>query len=559
MNAYIRDVKSFLRNKKYMAVVLAVALLGYGFAMTQVTVSFDDLEGDRYTGSGNEMLRAGRFGQVIWSFLRTRWVNSYSLELMGVALFVLAAISFSILYRRVSGGQVSMEACTVFSGVLITYPLINEIWEYTGAGTNVCGGYLMAALAVQLVYSFLHGGKRKYILLLTASFLTMWICTSYESLATVYVFTVFSVLALQVIYGPEKEKRLSQILLQGMLYAAVLAAGLLLRVMIHGAILAIMHLEPGANGQTLIQWGTASGKEILKGLFFGVLQRYVLKGIIYFPLSELLAAGVVFLGIGLCACRKHGWVLLLPGAGMLLSLVLLPLLQGEASPYRTCQVFGSFVAFTAMLVVICVQQANWKRLRWIPGAVCALGCVLSFYQAIYLNGFLYANHLRSEEEAFVARDVGTDLRVENLQNKPVIFVGAYPVNPVILEAVSVPPDSKAWSCYCTWYDRFAYYLGEDFYPKDYFEYSRKLPQTNVNSMLSWSLTSYSQDSIRKIFAYYGTEYTPVSYEIFNDTYIQASAYAREHDMPFYPQDGYIVDVGAYLIVRLGEELPEAEF
>lgn len=553
MSEYICELKAFLRNKKYMAVILVAALLSYGFAMTHVTVSIDDLEYDRYLGSGQDMLRAGRIGHIMWDFLRTRWSNSYSIEFMSVILLLWAAVSFSILYRRVSGGRISMEACTVFSGVLISYPLINEIWEYTRTGFNVTGGYLLVALAVLLVHSFLHGGKRNYILLPIAAFLTMWICSGYESLASVYVFTVFSVLALQVIYGTEKEKRLSQILLQGMLYAAVLAAGLLLRVVVHSVILAVMHLEPGINGATEILWGTAPAAEILKEMVWDILRGYILRGIIYFPLGELLAAGVLFLIIGVCACRKHGAVLLLPGAGMLLSLILLTLLQGKMSPYRTCQVFGSFVAFTAMLVVICVQRVNWKRLRWIPAGVCALGCVLSLYQAIYLNNFLFMNHLRSEEEAFVVRDVGTDLVAANLQNKPVLFIGEYTLSDMIMKAVLIPTDSRAWQTYCEWFDRCARYLGDDFY-SDY--YYSKLPDTNVNSVLNWSLQAFEQEATQKIFSFYGIEYTPVDNAAYYELYPQARDYALEHNMPSYPRDGYIVDMGEYLIVRMGEWIME---
>ncbi len=553
MNGYINDLKAFLKNKRFVAVVLVVALLSYGFAMTHVTVSIDDLEYDRYLGSGQDMLRAGRIGHVMWNFLRTRWGNSYSIEFLTVILLLWAAVSFSILYRRVSGGQISMEACTVFSGVLISYPLINEIWEYTRTGFNVCGGYLLVALSVLLVHSFLHGGKRNYILLPIAAFLTMWICSGYESLASVYVFTVCSVLALQAVYGPEKEKRLSQILLQGMLYAAVLAAGLLLRAAVHSVILAVLHLEPGTNGSTEILWGTAPAAEILKEMVWDILRGYILRGIIYFPLGELLAAGALFLIIGVCACRKHGAVLLLPGAGMLLSMILLTLLQGSMSPYRTCQVFGSFVAFTAMLAVVCAQGVNWRRCRWIPAGVCALGCVLSLYQAIYLNNFLFMNHLRSEEEAFVVRDVGTDLTAANLQDKPVLFIGEYTLSNMIEKAVSIPPDSRAWQTYCAWFDRCARYLGDDFY-SDYY-YSR-LPDTNVNSVLNWSLQAFEQEATQKIFSFYGIEYTPVDNAAYYELYPQANAYAREHDMPSYPQNGYIVDAGTYLIVRLGENLLE---
>lgn len=546
MDNYIQELKSFLNNKKYMASVLLVCLLGYGFAMTQVTIGVDDLEMDRYFGSGQAMLRAGRFGHIIWNTLRTRWATAYSIEFVAVLLFIWAVISFSIVYRRVSNGQISMEACTVFSCVLISYPLINEIWEYTRTSFNVCGGYLLVALSVLLVYNFLHSAKRRYWHLLAAPVLTMWICSGYESLVQVYVFTVFSILALQVIYGPEEEKRVCRMLLQGMLYAGVLAMGLVLRMVVHRIMLAVTGLTSEVNGAAEIMWGQFPTAYLAEKLLWDFLRGYLLKSIIYFPLTEVLIAGVVFVILGIWACRKHGAVLLLPGFGMLLSLFLLSLLQGTLSPYRICQVFGSFVAFTAMLVVIWAQNRSWKRLRRIPAVICALGCVLSLYQANYLNCFLYMNHLRSVEEVNVVRDVGRTLQAEYPQEKPVVFVGEYQLSPRILEAVSVSENSGAWRRFVRAFDKCAVRFGERFY-YSYFE--RLLPDTNVQSMLTWALDAFEQEGMQTIFSYCGYDYTLI--DNYEEIYPQANRYAVEQDMPAYPQKGYIADVGDYLIVRLG--------
>lgn len=550
MNAYYNDLKQFLKNKVFIFVVLADVLMSFGFAMTNLTLSIDDLEGVRYVGAGNELIASGRFGTVLWSYVfgyRDRLIqNSFIIDCVSLALFVFAVINFCVLFRRISKSKISMSACMVFSCIWLSYPLINEIWEYTGTNIVICGGFLLISLTLLLIHNYVHSeNKRKYSLLVVAAILMMIVCAGYEAVVPVYIFAVCAVLSLQIVYGDENEKQLKNVIYQGLFYASILIAGILLRVLIHKVILVVMGVPKANNGATTIYWGKGSINSVLKNWFIGTMNT-VLDGIIYFPLTELLVSMVVLVVVGIIACRRHSWVLVIPGCGMFLSLIILSLIQGVVSPYRTCQVYGIFVAFVGMIVVVIIQQRKWKYKKWIPLVSLILAGCLCFYQAVYLNYFLTLNHIRSEEEANVIRQTGEKLQAEFDTTKPVIFIGRYQLSEYVREAASISKDDLRWKLHYA-----LYMLGNQLVGgSSTGEFlSRKLPQTNINSILAWGEYAHNQEAMHNLFMYYGFDYVLAEYET---VYEEAREYVIQNEIPSYPEKGYIIDAGDYIVVCMGK-------
>ena len=340
-----------------MYAVLFTALLCYGFSATNITIGPDSMEGGRYLGAGNEMLASGRFGMKLWAMVMGYGDSgpafSFCIAVLAAALLVLAAIHFSMIFRMVSGGKISLFGCGVFSCALISYPLMNEIWEYNGANLCVCGGYFLDAVSVYLAHIALNSpdiNRRQKRMLLLAALLCMTVVSSgYESLAVVYVFLVFAQFSIHLIYDTQKNWNFSKILRQGLVYAAVLLLGVILRVLVHRLILLTLGIPAQTNGATEIFWAKMPVKHVLWELFWQCLFYYVAMAPSYFPIAELMAA--VFLAAAVTAglalkTRKPS--LIVTCGGMFFCLVLLPIIQGKAAPYRCCQVFAVFAALTAM-------------------------------------------------------------------------------------------------------------------------------------------------------------------------------------------------------------------
>ena len=542
MKRYAEELKWIVKSKTFLLCSTVIALLCFGYAMVNTSVSIDDMEYDRYVGSGNVMLAAGRFGIWLWSFLEGTWENSYLIDILAIAMLLFACMNFAILFRRVSNNKIEIGALTVFSCMLISYPLVIEIWEYTGANVNICGSYLLVSFALLLIPSFINSEKKlpSYTKLCIATILMTLVAAGYESLVSVYIFLVFAMLYIESIYQDAKPTLLSHIK-SGSVYATVLAVGIVLRLIIHRIILVVLSLSPEVNGATKIAWGTKPFSEIVKNLFSSWVVKYGFRSLIYFPLGVLMVCGIIYLIFGIHALKKRGAVMLVSIFGMLLSLIILSLVQGSFSPYRTCQVFAVFCAFTLMILVNQLKKGESKQknaMRICSLVLCGLLC---FYQASYVNHFLELNHRRSESEAQVIYQINYDLKHNYSSKKPVLFVGTFDLDKGIVEEASVPKDSKSWKLYKKLATKYYNITNQ---PQKAKKLSRKLPVNNINSVISWSVTAFEQESMPKLFAYYGCSYVPADYSL----YKSSKQIAKE--MPAYPKNGYIKDVGDYIIVHL---------
>lgn len=547
MKRYMDDLKELLSHRGLILAVLVMVLVGYGFSLAHTTIGVDDLEQDRYFGAEKVMLANGRFGAAVLDALASNKMTLQQSDLFALFFRVWAALSFCVLFRRIANEHISIAACGVFACMFICYPLVNELWEFTSAALTVSGGFLLVSFALLLVHSYLHSASPKHTHLLFASLLSMWFVACYESLVTVYIFLVFALLGMQMVWGTENEKKLGTVIQQGLVYAAVLIAGLLLRVVIHKAIIAVSGLHTTNLGDREIYWFSHGFSTAFEQFKYDFFKRILLHGIIYFPLTEFHVAVVLFIGLGIPLCRKYGWGLLLPGAGMLASLLLLQTVQGLLRNFRTYQVFEPFVAFVAMMLLIVVEHHSFKWAKWLPGTVKVLLCCLCVYQAIYLNYFLTLNHLRSEEEAQVVRTIGTQLQADYDMEKPVIFVGDYQLSDSITERASIQKYSLRWKIYAKAYGLYwRYVVGLLRYDPEILDL--KLTHTNIWSVINWATDSYDQVALQKLFAYYGFDYQQADFDTY---YEKGGEYVRDHQMPAYPKNGYIKDCGDFITVCIG--------
>ena len=544
MKSYREALYDLCSKKRFILCVALLALIAYGFAVTNSTLYIDTLENDRYVGSGQDMLQAGRFTMTLVAnlvgFVGTEAQNESTLEILTILGLILAGVNLCVLFRRICGSALSDNACLVFVCVFLTYPLYIELWPYTGGMLMVSFGQVFSSYALLLIYSILHDGKSgRWGKLAFASGLMTLVCAGYEAVVPVYIASVFAVLRLQVVYPKGNERRVREILRQGLCYAAVLVVGLVLRLAVHYVLLRVFHLTAQANGATFIVWGEQPFSEILKNLAATIYMNYILNAVINFPIAELVVAGILLLLIMIVGCWKYGPSILLPGAGMYFSLIALSLVQGSVSPYRTCHVFSLFVAFVLMYLVMRAEALPTKRLRGIILCLCAFLC---FQQARYVNYFATVSHLRAEEEAFVVRTVGTDLQRNYGMEKPVVFLGGHPISTFLTESSSIPELSYRWGNY------WDYYASKDYFPP--YSASRFIPQNGVGSVFSWGVNAFNQEGIQHVFQFYGFDISIPESEEFDEYFRFAVDYAQDQQMPSYPMDGYIQDIGDIIVVNM---------
>lgn len=544
MKSYREALYDLCTKKRFIFCVALLALIAYGFAVTNSTVYIDTLENDRYVGSGQHMLQAGRFSMTLIAslvgFVGTEAQNESTLEILTILGLILAGVNLCVLFRRICGSALTDNACVVFVCVFLTYPLYIELWPYTGGMLFESFGQVFSSYALLLIYSVLHDGKSgRWWKLTLAAGLMMLVCAGYEAVVPIYIASVFAVLFLQVVYPKGNERRVREILRQGLCYAGALVAGLVLRLAVHRVLLRVFHLTAQLNGATRVYWGSMPAFEILKELAATIYMDYILNAVINFPITELVVAGVLLLLILIVGCWKYGPSILLPGVGMYFSLIVLSLVQGIVSPYRTCLVFGLFVAFVLMYLVMRAEALPGKRLRGVLLCLCA---VLCFQQARYVNYFATINHLRAEEEAFVVRTVGTDLQRNHGMEKPVVFLGGHPLSTFLTESGSIPEFSYRWGNY------WDYYASKDYFPP--FRADRFITQTGILPVFTWSVAAFDQEGVQHLFHFYGFEISIPESEKIIEYYQFAVDFAQTQQMPTYPVDGYIQDAGDFIVVNM---------
>ena len=223
----------FLKNAKFRAALGLTLLLSYGYAIATTRVSIDSLEGDRYIGTGGVMLSTGRFGMNLWAAVlgygRAEPSYAFGIDLLAALLLALAAVSFCALLRKAAQDRISMFGYGLFACLFVSYPLMNEIWEYSGANVCVCGGYLLDAAALNLLWDARQPGvlwRGRALRMGAAALCLMVVCSSYESLAAVFVLAVFVLLTLEQLLAAERP-RFAAVLTEGLWYAAALVGGLL--------------------------------------------------------------------------------------------------------------------------------------------------------------------------------------------------------------------------------------------------------------------------------------------------------------------------------------------
>ena len=544
MKKYFDEVMIFISDRFYCGLTLLTVVIAYGYAATNISIGIDDIRGQLEIGEGRQVIASGRFSQAILPNLlgyHTEWIeNSYAIDVLSVVFLMLSAVNCCVLFRKKSKDSISTVTLAFFSSLMLTYPLINEIWEYTHINLCICTGILFTTIVIYFVDAWM-GTKWNVWKVLLICLLMTFVCTSYESVVCVYIFLVFAILFLMVLFDSDKCS-MKFIIKAGIIYITALVSGIIGRIVIHKMIMILFNIPYEGNGNTGINWKLNELGAQLYSLIVNWIDMYLLKSIIYFPLTEMIVFGVIYMCLLILIVKySRRYIIMVPGMGIILSFFALSLLQGGVTYYRcTCQVFAFFIAFVGMLLCYMVQKSNKRYIKNIVFLIMMWICIV---QAFNLNYWLSLNHLRSEEEEKIICDIGNELSRNYDMNKPVVFCGGYKLSTEITELASISKGDIRWKAYSHVYSKLH---GAD-YDLIYDNSERKLTQTNVNSVIGWA--SGDQKDMQKLFAKQG-----FSVVVTEDSEIWNEAFAKIYfgKAPAYPKSGYIEEHENYIAIYTGQ-------
>ena len=527
--------KDVLQKQIYWICIAFIISLSYLFDLLNRTVGIDDLAREKYFSNEHISLSTLRWGGTLFCRLfsdvkYTPFIDKF----VSIIFFIIGSVIYSgILYRYIQKNKYRLFFCILLSCLYISYPIVNEIWNYNGINYVWTGG----AAAVAYVVFALTGNRKIFCRkTLICSLLLSVAISSYEASAFLYVTVVLGVILLDSVFISTKEW-----FTKGLYFAIPLIIAFLLRYAIGFSLVHLFHLSYYQNQTSGINWQLNHFVTQLNELIFDTFINYGLKALLYQPIAIFIYALVSTLSLIVCLSIKTKKPLFLfLYLVLVLSLFAQSFVQGFVLPYRTALTLQFFCPFTLTLGVFAISLAGIQILFRL---YCVFLCFICYRQGVFLNKTFALNNQRSDNEAAIAYHIGFQLKQFDT-SKPVYFVGEINVGEFINNQTH--PDPSTLGGYL--YKKIAVDYGLQ---GKIYNYMR-IYDTNNNSIINWNRRAFNDQSMM---------YSYLSYYGFDITSSETMDF-REHD--YYLQQAVDVgmepfsvrDMGDYILVYLDEETQE---
>ena len=491
----------FVFKKSFILTALLPLTLAYAFSTLSRTVSIDDLVGGLYTGEGNAMISGYRWFFVVWNRVHGLFnCAPFMSDFFALIMLALSAINLCVILRMLDPKKdVGRWNYIVFFCIFTTFPLINEVWEYSGTSTALYGNLVFSTFA--LIYMLSAERKMNLLDYLFCGLLLTPSSSSYEASLVFYVPIVFSVLLLKKYYDKDYKW-----FTNGILFAITLFIAIFNKFFIGKILILIYGVKHVQNGATTINWLSGDLYRVLYEI--GKNVRSYIFAYSYFPIGEFVAALLIFIILIFIARAKSHKGVLLIGFFFVLSLFSLSFLQGSELMYRTAQTIQYFVAFVSYIFLLSFDHTSAYKVMVV------LMLFLSLRQAVFMNNMLQLNNQRSDNELYIVRSIGYRLYNEFDTEKTVIFCGKYDIGDYIDE---LKPDEM---------------------------------QSNINSCINWAVVANNnQNMMKQYMSFCGFDIKVTDQFFDRGVRKQYEEIAKKNGMK--PFD--IKDMGDYILVYFGEE------
>ena len=570
--------KHFQQNRLYMGILLLTAVCAYGYKVTNATIGIDDTPSLYYFEEGLIAI-VGRW--VL--FLLNKVVSlaefvPFVTDFAAVVILVLAAVVWSALFYSVLGEKVPTAGYAFFGAVFLSSPLISEVFTYF-LHNGIAIGYLCCGISLCCVREWQSstrkmqkgsGIRQKLGCLAVAKILTaavfLWIAMGcYESFMILWLAGLLLLLLSERIrLGTERTARTGERGVFGTLAGGALAAlaAVLLRSLMIVVLTKAFHLEylQGEAVQRsvteMLGWMVQTGAF---GELIMILKRtFVLYGVFayaYLPIRIFVLSAVVITVVTLVRVIRGRdlWALILLPTAYLAAFSLL-FIEGKATLYRSAQFLPIFCGYGVLLFVYAVWKVTawWERktqksqnsriCRGVRGIAILVLAVIVWNQCMDMTKWFYIDKQKYDAAVKTVDQIALDLEQNFDTSKPVIFTGDYEIPYSMIQDAYVSYGSTTYFKM----KRLTDLIDPDLLDK----YNRGskgvwVAQTPALSVIDWGRYAFDSDAeLVKFFAMHG--HSLVAEE---DISLYEGAEKESLELPHYPQEGYIVDKGDYIIVH----------
>ena len=175
----------------YWAPLLVLSIVGYGFSIFNRTIHWDDLLKDYYY----EACLSSRWGMVLWEeIIGVTDLVPFVDRFVTLLFVIIASFLLGVLFFHLRNGEGKILSYTVLSSMVLSYPLINEVYEYTGADIQYAGN--LALIILTYIYLALKRTSYNIMTFVIASLFMILPASSYE----VGLFSYLTLISLVIFY-----------------------------------------------------------------------------------------------------------------------------------------------------------------------------------------------------------------------------------------------------------------------------------------------------------------------------------------------------------------------
>lgn len=536
MNKTIRkQFHFFITNRIYVISLILAAAAGYGYVFTHGTCGIDDVAISVYFKSGLGVA-IGRWPfYLINKIIPVVPYKAFIMDFVTVLLLMIATILWSGILRMVADKEYPIWTYIAFSVLFLDYSIIAPVFVYylqNGIGFV----YILTALAVYGFYEYFSNASlntKSRIKINIGVMLALYIAISFfESAANVFLVGAYAVVLLDLVRNNSLKagsvKRFFQL---SWYLGRYLGYAMVLRRVTRSVLMRVFAIQSHTFYRSVgkISW-MKNGSfwdiiAVLKRIFSDIWADYFAICGKYYPMFLFVIASIVFLIILILIVVKQKKVsALFYGAVLYASMFILCIVQYAPLPYRACQHFTIFVAGIFWIIAAWIASKK-KKLQIAGGCVIAVLLTASICD---LNLWFIWDYKKTQYDLNCIADIVDDLQSGqfDIENKPIAFVGNYDGNPMSkeLEYSQMTASLLNWGV-----DGLAGYCGYNSAMRMIFEYEGY-------DKFHW----VDNEQYQKIIYQYYSEFFAENFE----------TYKTENYENGYPGEGYIEELGDYIVIKL---------
>ncbi|MBR1772004.1 MAG: glucosyltransferase domain-containing protein [Lachnospiraceae bacterium] len=556
-----RDFKNVYYHRGYLFLLSLVAACGYGFKIAHPVMGIDDTPYAYYFEEGLAAVVGRWVLFVVNKIFAIAEFAPFMTDFLAVLLFMAAVTVWGLLFYAVLGDRIPVYGYWLFSCVFLSCPLVAEVFTYYLHNGIACG-YLFCGISLYLLLDAFYSMEARRLghlcgrLSLAVAAMTVAM-GCYESFMIVWLSGALLLLLAQRLAG-ERRWLIRKLLLT----ALAACGGMVLRAVVLKVVTAVFGLGYLKGDAIQRSLGEMVGWMLQPGAFSEfamILKRlYVMYGVFayaYLPIRIFVLAAVVLLCFGLWRSVKQRdpWIFLLL-IGAFVAAFLLAFVEGKATLYRSAQFVPLFCGM-GMLFAAYALEGYARRLResnlalpyrhlliHVPTALFGLAAaVILWNQCTDLNHWFYVDYQKYQYSVTYMDRVADALEADYAIHKPIVFTGEWENPKSLVQDAYVSYNSPVFFRMKRLTDAVDAHLLEKFYR----DYGVWVAQTPSLSVISWGKYAFDNDAqLIKFMELHGHSFRPLTDSA---EYEQAEQYALQ--MPHFPQEGSIEDVGDYIIVH----------